>query len=131
MRGTPGTPRYKIREAFKAVGMPYEHNEPRDMPGCSLVFSLSLVHLPLFYIPFPSIKSPALPSSRFPPRIRPPLIHPFATNTLIAVAWWFVRPININTEKLLLGHVTQDDENGDPIERGYDVVNWWTKPKKA
>lgn len=73
VRGPPGTPRWKIREAFKAIGQPYEHNEPPHMP----------------------------------------------------VAWWFVRPVEINTEKLMQGHVTQDDEEGNPVERGYDVVPWW------
>lgn len=73
IRGTPGTPRWKIREAFKEIGQPYEHNEPRHMP----------------------------------------------------VAWWFVRPIDINTENLMRGHVTEDDENGEPVERGYDVIPWW------
>jgi hypothetical protein len=42
-----------------------------------------------------------------------------------AVAWWFVRPVDINTENLLRGHVTEDDEDGNPVERGYEVVPWW------
>jgi len=73
VRGPPGTPRWKIREAFKAVGQPYEHNEPPHMP----------------------------------------------------VAWWFIRPVDINTDNLLRGHVTEDDADGNPVERGYEVVPWW------
>jgi len=73
LRGIPGTARWKIREAFKAIGQPYEHNEPRQTP----------------------------------------------------VAWWFVRPIETNYEKLMAGHVTEDDENGEPVERGYMNVPWW------
>jgi len=73
LRGTPGTARWKIREAFKATGQPYEHNEPRHMP----------------------------------------------------VASWFVRPLETNREKLMAGHVTEDNEFGEPVERGYDIVHWW------
>ena len=41
-----GTPRWNIREAFKAVGQPYEHNEPPHMPGISSIY-LSLSPSPL------------------------------------------------------------------------------------
>jgi len=33
--GKPGTPRFIIREAFKELGQPYEHHEPREIPVAS------------------------------------------------------------------------------------------------